>query len=50
MYLALSSAYSTRKAEVRRLTKKISEQFYIATTNCIEVRNGAGYLANSDAA
>lgn len=30
--------------------KKISEQFYTATTNCIEGRNGAGYLANSDAA
>ena len=51
MYLALtlSSAFSTRKAELRRLIKK-SEQFYTATTNCIEVRNGAGYLANSDAA
>jgi len=30
--------------------KKIPEQFYTGTTKCIEVRNGAGYLANSDAA
>jgi hypothetical protein len=51
MYLAQTLVIHLQHSK-GRTTKadKKSEKHYTATTNSIEVRNGAGYLGNSDAA